>query len=58
MNTDNLFRLNTLLLQLHVQKVSARNIIHIRSGWDGKLRRDLLDHRVKQHPNNFYMFLC
>jgi len=33
MNTDNLFRLNTLLLRLHVQKVSNRNITHIRNGW-------------------------
>jgi len=34
MNTDNLFRHNTLLLRLHVQNVSTRNIIHIRSGWN------------------------
>jgi len=52
MNTDNLFRLNPLLLRLHGQKVSNRNITNIKSGWD------LLCHQVKQPPNIFYMFLC
>jgi len=56
MNTDNLFCLNTLLLRLHVQNVSTKNITHIRIGWDEKLRRDLLGHRVKQPSNIFYMF--
>jgi len=31
---DNLFRLNTLLLRLHVQNVSINNITQIRSDWD------------------------
>jgi len=36
MNTDtnNLFRLNPLLLRLHVQKFSTKNITHIRNDWD------------------------
>jgi len=34
MNTDNLFRFNPLLLRLHVQKISTRNITNIRNGWD------------------------
>jgi len=58
MNIDNLFRLNTLLLRLHVQKVSIRNITRLRSGWDGKLRRVSLGYRVKEPPNIFHMFLC
>jgi len=33
-DTDNLFCLNTLLLRLHVQNVSTKNITHIRSDWD------------------------
>jgi len=39
MNTNNLFRLNTLLLRLHVQKVSNRNITHLRSGWDWEVAK-------------------